>query len=123
MTFIFQGERENSQILSLDEVACLADFFLRHRQLTDGEGEREEQSEGVRSLCHVSLYPIPVSQSSDNEEITTVNMADWIDTFTEEKVQISSLTRLVKSEYSDPKTIEILHALAQVRRLKHRKKA
>ena len=45
-------------------------------------------------------------------------MADWIDTFTEEKVQISSLTRLVKSEYSDPKTIEILHALAQVRRLK-----
>ena len=64
-----------------------------------------------------------VSQSSDNVEITTVNMADWIDTFTEEKVQISSLTRLVKSEYSDPKTIEILHALAQVRRLKHRKKA
>ena len=47
-------------------------------------------------------------------------MADWIDTFTEEKVQISSLTRLVKSEYNDPKTIEILLALAQVPRVKHR---
>ena len=54
LTSIFQGERENSQILSLDEVACLADFFLRHRQLTDSEGEREEQPEDVRSPV---LYP------------------------------------------------------------------
>ncbi len=115
---VFQGERENGQILSLDEVACLSDFFLRHRQLTDGEGELEEQSEGVRSPCPVSHYRISVSQSSGNVEITTVNMADWIDTFTEEKVQISSLTRLVKSEYNDPKTIEILRALAQVHRVK-----
>ncbi len=118
LTTIFQGERENGQILSLDEVACLADFFLRHRQLTDGDGELEEQSEGVRSPCPVSHYRISVSQSSGNVEITTVNMADWIDTFTEEKVQISSLTRLVKSEYNDPKTIEILLALAQVHRVK-----
>ncbi len=117
---IFQGERENSQILSLDEVACLADFFLRHRRLTDGNGGLEEQSEAVRSSCLVSRRRISVSQSSGNVEITTVDMADWIDTFTEEKVQISSLTRLVKSEYNDPKTIEILLALAQVHRVKHR---
>ena len=61
LTSIFQDERENGQILSLDEVACLTDFFLRHRQLTDGEGEREEQSEGVRSLCHASRYRICVA--------------------------------------------------------------
>ena len=61
LTSIFQGERENGQILSLDEVACLTDFFLRHRQLTDGEGEREEQSEGVRSLCLASRYRICVA--------------------------------------------------------------
>ena len=50
LTTIFQGERENGQILSLDEVACLSDFFLRHRQLTEGESELEEQSEGVSKL-------------------------------------------------------------------------
>ena len=75
LTSIFQGERENGQILSLDEVACLADFFLRHRQLTDGEGEREEQSEGVRSPV---LRPFILSLCCSHLIMWRLRQSTWL---------------------------------------------
>jgi len=41
-------------------------------------------------------------------------MAEWVDIFTEEKVKINSLERLVSSEYKDEKIIETLQRLAEV---------
>ena len=44
----------------------------------------------------------------------TINMAEWLDIFTEEKVQISSLARLVDNEYKDKKIVDVLLRLAEV---------
>lgn len=47
-------------------------------------------------------------------KISTINMAEWVDIFTEEKVKINSLNRLVDSEYTDPHIIDLLLRLAEV---------
>ena len=51
-------------------------------------------------------------------KVSTINMAEWVDIFTEEKVQISSLARLVNSEYKDEQIKDVLLALAEVQQIK-----
>ena len=43
-------------------------------------------------------------------------MAEWVDIFTEEKVKINSLNRLVDNEYDDPQIIDLLLRLAEVQK-------
>lgn len=43
---------------------------------------------------------------------STISIEEWIDIFTQEKVQLSSLQRLIDHEYSDPADLELLTHLA-----------
>ncbi|CAD7699665.1 unnamed protein product [Ostreobium quekettii] len=72
--------------LSEDKVAAMADFLMRH-------GEDDEDDE-------------------ENTKYSTINVFEWIEIFTEGKVSVKSLERLIDQEYKDPKVREGLVRLA-----------
>lgn len=48
----------------------------------------------------------------DAQVENTISIEEWIDIFTQEKVQMSSLQRLIDNEYSDQADLELLTKLA-----------
>eukprot|EP00210_Caulerpa_lentillifera_P001267 g1223.t1 len=102
---IFSREKSNGEdeetddqqsLIHDDKIACLTDFLMR-------QGEQDTQ----------------VSKGRLDEErdviVSTINIAEWIDIFTEEKVKVTSLIRLIDQEYKDPKIIKILLDAAEGR--------
>lgn len=83
---------------ALDDVqtACLADFLMR-------QGEQDVKVSTGRL------------EETRDVVISTISAMEWVDIFTEEKVKVSSLKRLIDNEYRNEDVKTVLLNLAEVR--------
>lgn len=84
-----------SRRLPDDKLAALADFMMR---------QSEEDDAVMKGKFSLEDY-VPKNNS--------VSIEEWVDMFTEDKVHLQSLERLIDNEYKDKKTRKVLVRLAE----------
>lgn len=86
--------------LSNEKVAALTDFLMRQGE-ADDEGVAKGRFTGIVSSG-------------------TISIEEWIDIFTEEKVNLAALKRLIDMEYTDEKDLDNLKKLAMKKSIRDR---
>jgi len=81
--------------LAKEKVASLADFLMRHS---------EEDDKVLKGAFTLEDYK-PKNNS--------INIEEWVEIFTEDKVQFESLERLMDQEYPEKRTRDVLMRLAE----------
>jgi len=94
---IFRILKQLLRNLPDDKIAALTDFLIRH-------GDEDLES----AYTHYTFD----EENKPTTLYTTINISEWLDIFTEDKVRLDSLVRLIDNEYKNKKQREYLVKLA-----------
>lgn len=94
---IFKMLKQILHDLPEDKIAALTDFLMRH---------------GDEDLSDAATHYTFDEENNPTTLYTTINITEWLDIFTEDKVHLGALVRLIDNEYKDKKQREYLMKLA-----------